>query len=110
MNCEPCISDLPSISIKLLTINEVVLKTCLYFKLDYKQVTGKRRERKLVDCRYMCFKFLRKNFKFTLSAIAKEFNRDHSTVLHGIAVMDNIIEVDSDYAYKFADYVKYMNQ
>lgn len=72
-----------------------------------KQATGvefrtRRRYRSVVDARHLFFYLCRKYTVMSLAEIGREVGgRDHSTVINGIRVAKNLIEVDEDFRQKF---------
>lgn len=83
--------------IEATTIIEMV---SAYFKVAKSALTGKRRYREYVLPRYVCFHLIRKNTKLTFKQIAKVMRSkdlpalDHSTVLHGVYTLKNLMETD----------------
>jgi hypothetical protein len=62
-----------------------------YYLLDYGYVTAKNRKREVVFARQIAMHLLLKNTKWTLGKIGENFNRDHSTVLHGDRVVKDLM-------------------
>lgn len=62
-----------------------------YYLLDYGYVTDKNRKREVVFARQIAMHLLLKNTKWTLGKIGENFNRDHSTVLHGDRVVKDLM-------------------
>ena len=65
------------------------------------KLAGKKRRRDLVYRRIYLFKYLHTMEGMTLVDIGKLFNRDHSTVIHGLKTFDNV-KLYSD----FMDYTR----
>jgi len=65
------------------------------------QITGqdimvRNRERPRVEARYIAFKVMKDTFsRITLNEIARYFDINHATVIHGISQITNWIETDS---------------
>lgn len=62
-----------------------------YYLLDYGYVNAKNRKREVVFARQVAMHLLLKNTKWTLAKIGENFNRDHSTVLHGDRVVKDLM-------------------
>ena len=62
-----------------------------YFELNLNRET---RQKEYVTARSYFYKLLRDNTKMTLSRIAKEFNKNHATVLHSIVRLESLIDYD----------------
>lgn len=54
------------------------------FGLSVDQIVSKSRKREIVWARQCAMYLLRKTLQMTLTDIAKELNRDHATVMHGV--------------------------
>lgn len=62
-----------------------------YTQLSQEKIISKSRKRNLTDTRFYCYLVFRE-MNWKLKAIAKLFNRDHSTVMAGLARISGIIE------------------
>jgi hypothetical protein len=67
--------------------------------IDEMDLKSKSRLREKVYGRFIVYKYLR-NYNLSLDRIGKFFNRDHSTVLHGLKQY----ELLSEYRYKHEDF------
>lgn len=83
-------------------ITKVVSLEKLYMKIEKEtgytkeQIQGKSRKRELVYVRHIFTKVLRDKTLLSLAQIGKEINRDHTTVLAGIAVINSRIKMYDD--------------
>jgi len=57
--------------------------------IQSEQLDGKTRRRDIFYRRIYLFKYLHVMEKMTLTSIGKLFNRDHSTVIHGLKAFEN---------------------
>ena len=73
-------------------INEI----CKFYSLTTEDVTGKSRKREIVKARFIAIYIIRTETDFKLSAIGKIFNRDHSTILHSIRIINNTLTLKYD--------------
>ena len=55
------------------------------------------RKRESVWCRFALWSILYGNHYSSLKSLGKEFNRDHSSVLHGLRQHENLMAFDRDY-------------
>jgi len=61
-------------------------------------IQANTRRREVLEPRYMCYWLMRKHTTLTLVQIGVLVgNRDHATVMHGIKVIDNLIETDNGF-------------
>ena len=74
---------------------ELQKSICKCLGIYIEQLREKTRKREIVIARYICFYIARNNGLGSLIFIGKELNNfDHSTVLHGIALVDDLIQAN----------------
>jgi len=67
-----------------------------YYKITMGDIKGKTRKKEIALARHIAMYMTHKNLKKTLEEIGEYFeNRDHSTVIHGIKKVQNMIKEDS---------------
>ena len=71
----------------------IIITICNHLGITHNQLKSGCRERDYFTSRHLCFYFLRKYTNETLSAIGKLFNKDHTTVIHGIAKINDFLEI-----------------
>ncbi len=74
--------------------NEIIAKVCIYYNITNEEIRGKKRYRTIVTARHMSMFLIRTRLKLKLKAIGDLFGRDHSTVMHGIASIQDQSDVD----------------
>lgn len=84
-------------------VNNIVKHISIVTNLPEKVITKKGRYRPQVLARNMCFYILHVHYKQKAAQIAPYFNKDRTTVLHGINTFVNDVEV---VPYYFEQYVK----
>jgi chromosomal replication initiator protein len=77
------------------TINpqNVIAAACQAFNVTKEQLLSDCRNRLLSRVRSICYYILRAKTKLSLLFIGKFFNRDHTTVMHGIECVENDLSV-----------------
>jgi hypothetical protein len=65
-----------------------------YYNMSSRALNQKTRKREIVQGRQICFYLGKNHTNLTLSALGKEFGKDHATVKHGIKVVNNLIDTD----------------
>ena len=75
------------------TVNNIISIVANVCNVDTKLITKKGRYRPQVLARNMCFYILHVHYKQKSAQIAPYFNRDRTTVLHGINTFVNDVEV-----------------
>lgn len=78
------------------TIDNIISHSCKYFAVDYEWLKMPIRDHKRVAIRQMVFRCLRVEYKHTFSSIAKAFDMDHTTVIHAIARLNDLMDVYPD--------------
>lgn len=81
-----------------LNIDDIVFAVCSHFKLPVNEVLGMCRKRELTIPRQIAIYFCKKKTKASLKYIGAHFNRDHSTIIYSVSVVEDLM--DSDKAYK----------
>ena len=66
------------------TPDYVLGKVCEYYRAEKSDVLGKGRQAQLVQVRQVGMYIVRKMTDISLQAVGDFFNRDHSTVMHGV--------------------------
>lgn len=77
---------------------------CKLYNCTWQQLCTKDRHAWVVECRYLLMYYLFNQYRLTNSLIARLFNKDHTTVLHGIRKIKDQMEVDIN----FREYVERM--
>lgn len=81
-------------SAPVITPERIIETVCDYFDLPMESLKGKCRIKELVYARYVIFYFLRKYTSITFKSAGLMFNRDHTTVIHGLQHLSNIMETE----------------
>lgn len=80
---------------KLLSDNEIASKIFDSVKLvtsySYSDMNVSSRDRSLVLARQLTFYFLRKYTTYSLERIGNLFGRDHTTIIHGVRTVNNLL-------------------
>lgn len=85
------------------TIEKVV---CEYFEIEPSEVQAKTRKREIVIPRQICHQLSAKNKVGSLSEIGFRFGRkDHSTVLHSIRTVKDLIKTDKIFRAQYEELV-----
>ena len=76
--------------------DNIVNEISQYYKLGVDLIKGKSRKREIVKARFIAIYLIRSDTDFTLSAIGRMFNRDHSTILYSIRIINNTLTLKYD--------------
>ena len=77
-----------------ITAELIINETAKYFSRRPDQLTGKSRKKHIVHARQAAMTLMKRLMCLNLSQIGDEFNRDHSTVLHSLKVMEKKCQED----------------
>jgi len=86
-------------------ILNLIEQFCKLYNCTWAQLTTNDRHAWIVECRYLLMYYLFNRYRLTNSLIARMFNKDHTTVLHGIRKINDQMEVDVN----FREYVERMD-
>jgi chromosomal replication initiator protein len=68
-----------------------------YYKLTIPEVIKKNRKNEIVTARMVCMCALYYEHRWTLQTVGKFFSRDHTTVLHAIERVRDLIDTEPDF-------------
>ncbi len=87
----------------ILSIDRVQRLVCDYFGIDQSRLYEKTKKREIVQVRQLAMYFCRE-LDYTHKAIGLQFGgRDHSTVVHAVKSVNNLIDTDINYRNRVAD-------
>lgn len=81
-------------SAPVVTLENIINTVCEFYKIDAEGLKGKSRCRENVNARFVIFYFFRKYTKLTFKEAGLIFNRDHTTVIHGLATLNDIMQTE----------------
>lgn len=81
----------PSESVSGTLIEEMVSR---FYGVSLEDMFGRKRDREFVTARHVCMWLMRKYTLNSFKKIAGVFNRDHTTAIHSIANVNNLMETD----------------
>lgn len=100
---------IPGLSIEKIDTEKVVVAVSQILNVSKKDMLSKLRAREVVFARNMCYHIYKKYYGMKLTAIAKRFNRDHTTVIYGLTAFENDVKFIKSYADKFNEVVLKLN-
>lgn len=72
--------------------DEIVKKVCSFYDIKTTQITGPKRDARLVRARQIAMYLLKKELKLTYAEIGNMMGgRDHTTVMHGVEKVENVL-------------------
>lgn len=69
------------------------------------EILGASRSRGLVLCRHVYYHIARTKMGLKLSQIGAFFNRDHTTIIHGLSKVKDMISIEDDITCQFLEQV-----
>jgi chromosomal replication initiation ATPase DnaA len=85
-------------------VDIIIAEVADYFNFTVGQVIGKRRMRDLVIARWTAYHLIKKYLDITLEYVGFHFSEvDHSSVIHGLVGVDDLINIDRLYTCKLHD-------
>ena len=85
----------------------LIAKVCKTYGIKVDDLKIKTRKRHIVEARHVLCYLLRKCCDYTFQEIADIFNKDHSTVIYGVNMVSNYMEVDKSMEKKIGLLVDY---
>ena len=67
---------------------------------NYTKLKSKSRKHEIVLARFVCYKLLRQYTKLSLLQIGNTFNRDHTTIMHGLRALQDMLDTKDKEAMK----------
>jgi len=82
--------------------NVIETLVCNYFNENIEDIRKKHRHRNFVVCRQIIMFLMRRHTQTSLKEIGQRFNRDHTTVIHSVVAVCNLIDTDENYKNQIA--------
>lgn len=77
-----------------LTVEDIQKEVESFFKISHKDLVGPSRAKEIVQPRQIAIYLCRQMTDLPFNTIAKRFNRDHSTAMHSVDVMEKLMRED----------------
>ena len=89
--------------VRIPSLSEIRREICDYFKITQHELMSSRRKASLVLARHLTYFIARNLTGASLTQIGRAYRRDHSSVVHAVAKMEELVKVNSSLAeqYKF---------
>jgi len=96
---QECLSDVLRASDRKVTMDEIIKKTCEHYHLRQSDLMSPSRARNIARPRQMAMYLCKKLTSRSLPEIGRKFGgRDHTTILHGVRKIEELIAVDNQIA------------
>lgn len=80
-----------------LPVRECLESAARFYEVSVELIVSHRRQRSLVRARQVGMWLAYRSTTVTLTQIARVFDRDHTTVIHGIAAVEGLRHRDGDF-------------
>lgn len=77
-----------------ITPDKVIQVVCNHYNIDRSDLKGRCRQKELVHARHVIFYLLRNHASMTLKSAGALFNRDHTTVIHGVQKLHDLMDTE----------------
>ncbi|WP_340303805.1 chromosomal replication initiator protein DnaA [Roseobacter sp. HKCCD7870] len=95
---QECLSDVLRATSRKVTMDEIIKKTCDYYKVRPADLMSPNRARNIVRPRQMAMYLCKKYTTRSLPEIGRKFGgRDHTTILHGVRKIEELMSTDSQF-------------
>jgi chromosomal replication initiator protein len=95
---QECLSDILRATSRKVTMDEIIKKTCDYYKVRPADLMSPNRARNIVRPRQMAMYLCKKYTTRSLPEIGRKFGgRDHTTILHGVRKIEELMSTDSQF-------------
>lgn len=100
----PGLKDRNKMPIRIKVDKEIIIRTiCEYFDIHRWQIESHKRDRKYVIPRQIAFYYLRRLTSLKCKQIGEILNRDHTTVIHSIEMVNDLSATDMEYKNKLEE-------
>lgn len=94
-----CLTDVLRATDKKVTMDEILKKTCEYYKIRQVDMISQNRQRVIARPRQMAMYLCKRLTTRSLPEIGKKFGgRDHTTILYGVRKIEELMQADSQIA------------
>ena len=73
------------------------------------EISSKKRTSEVVRARFFIWKFMRDNLNYTLKEIGRKFDKDHTTIIHGIEDANSRLEYYSNDKKVYKQFINSLN-
>lgn len=87
--------------VRIPSLAEIRREVCEYFKITQAEMTSDRRKASLVLARHFAYYIARSLTGASLTQIGRAYKRDHSSVIHAIGKMEELVLVNSSVAEQY---------
>lgn len=83
-------------SAKRITVGDIQKEVENFFKVSHAELVGKKRDRNIKYARQVAIYLCRQMLELPYNDIGKKFNRDHTTIMHSVSVIEEKMKASSE--------------
>jgi chromosomal replication initiator protein len=95
---------------KLRTPENIIKEAANFFNVDVPFLLKDERTRTRVQMRQMTYKALRQHCMISFQQIGRLFEKDHTTVIHGISKLNNLMDVYPELSLEYEELINHLNK
>ena len=80
------------------SVEDIIAEICKVYRIDDKTIRGQQRDRDAVRSRQIAMYLIRRIKNYSYKDIGREFDRDHTTVMHSIEQVEQRMAKDASFA------------
>jgi len=90
---QPIMKEKSGLKSQIKMADSIVEKVAAFYGMSNSDIRGKCRKRELVKARWIAMYYIREKTDFTLNTIGDMFGRDHTTVIHALETIKDIMSL-----------------
>ena len=92
----------PGLTYRIYNLSSTKIAIMNMFGIHIDDFDSRTRKREVVEARYAYCYISRKKLNYTLDAVGASIDRNHATVIHGVKLVESLIEQDRSFRNKIA--------
>lgn len=90
---QPIMTEKSGLKSQIKMADSIIEKVAAFYGISNSDIRGKCRKKDLVKARWIAMYFIRTKTDFTLKTIGDMFGRDHTTVIHALETIKDIMSL-----------------
>ena len=95
---------------KLRTPENIIKQSAKFFNVDEDFLMKDERTRTRVQMRQMTYKALRQHCMISFQQIGRLFDKDHTTIIHGISKLNNLMDVYPELSLEYEELINHLKK
>ncbi len=87
-------------------VDKIIMAVSAKYKVSKDDICGKKRNANIAMARHVCIYMIRELTDLSQSAIGNYFDRDHTTILNSIRLIENEMKITSSLEYEIEELIK----